>query len=66
MKLPRSDQLAHSPLLTIAEVGDRIRVSTRTIRRLIASGELIAVRIGTQLRVAEVDLEHYVHRQRDM
>ena len=38
------------PLLTVPEVADRLRVSVKTVRRRIESGELPAVRIGTGVR----------------
>jgi len=38
------------PLLTVPEVADRLRVSVKTVRRRIESGELPAVRIGTGIR----------------
>ena len=44
--------------LTVAEVAERLRVTERFIRRLIASGELEAVKIGSRvirIRSADVD-----------
>jgi excisionase family DNA binding protein len=38
-------------LLTIPEVAERLRVSTRTVFRWIATGELICIRIGRVVRV---------------
>jgi len=38
-------------LLTIPEVAARVRVSTRTVSRWIASGELVCIRIGRVVRV---------------
>ncbi len=40
---------------TIPEAADRLKVSTKTIRRLIADGELPARRIGA--RMIRVDLD---------
>lgn len=37
--------------LTVAEVAKRLRVSGMTIRRLIDSGELAAVRVGHSIRI---------------
>lgn len=52
--------------LTVAEVADRLRVTERFIRRLIASGELEAVKIGSRvvrIRSAQMDaLLSPVHR----
>jgi excisionase family DNA binding protein len=49
-------------MLTVQEVADRLRVSAQTVRRLIEDGELIAHRIGQQLRIAEEDLQAYLDR----
>jgi excisionase family DNA binding protein len=40
--------------LTVAEVGDALRCSTRTVRNLISSGELAAFHVGTGSRVLRV------------
>lgn len=48
-----------SSLLTIAEVADRLRLSERSVRRLIACGDLPARRIGStrRKRIAASDVE---------
>jgi excisionase family DNA binding protein len=58
----RDDRLE---FLTIAEVAERLRVSTRTVRRWIKAGDLIAYRVGGLVRVAESDLRAFlaVHRE---
>jgi excisionase family DNA binding protein len=43
-------------LLTVREVAERLRVHPITVRRLIASGRLAAVRIGRAVRVREADV----------
>ena len=45
------------PLLTVIEAAELLQVSTRTIRRLTASGALRAVRVGraVRLRIAEIE-----------
>ena len=43
-------------LLTLHEVADRLAVSPRTIRRLVASGELPCLRVGAQLRFDPSDV----------
>ena len=44
-------------LLTITEVAERLRVSTRTVRRLVASGQIRVIKIGrrTVVKSSEVD-----------
>jgi excisionase family DNA binding protein len=51
-------------LLTVREVADRLKLSEKSVRRRIASGELPAVRLGgrgTQLRVDEREIDEYVY-----
>jgi excisionase family DNA binding protein len=51
------------PHWTIDALAARWAVSPRTVRRLIASGRLRAIRIGGQLRVSPEALEHFEERQ---
>ena len=53
-------------LLSIQEVADAMKVSSKTVRRLIKRGDLIAYKVGErgQFRVKERDLERYVEAQR--
>jgi excisionase family DNA binding protein len=50
---------------TIAETAEMLRVAPRTVRRLIAAGELVAHRFGGCVRIAEPDLRVFlaVHRE---
>jgi excisionase family DNA binding protein len=50
------------PLLTIPEVAGYLRLSIKTVRRLIASGALPAHRVGRMLRVTEPDVRGYLRR----
>lgn len=52
--------------LTVQEVADTMKVSEKTVRRLIKRGNLAAYKLGArgQLRVKECDLESYVEAQR--
>ncbi|WP_090570496.1 helix-turn-helix domain-containing protein [Belnapia rosea] len=45
----------HAPL-TIAQCAQRLQVSERTVRRLIAAGRLPAFRIGRLVRIHSRDL----------
>jgi excisionase family DNA binding protein len=49
--------------LTTEEVLDCLNVNSRTIYRLIRSGELPAVRIGRQWRFRRTDLDAWLARQ---
>jgi len=47
-------------LFTISEVADKLRVSVRTVRRLVASGQLRVVRVGRRPLVTSRELEAYL------
>lgn len=47
-------------LLTTAEVSEKLRVSTRTVLRLIASGELKGIKAGRQWRVSPESLRAFI------
>jgi excisionase family DNA binding protein len=48
-------------LLTVRVVAARLEVSEKTVRRLIQSGQLPALRIGHSLRISEDDLRSYLN-----
>jgi excisionase family DNA binding protein len=50
---------------TIREVAERLDVATRTVRRWIKSGDLVAHRFGGAVRIAESDLKAFLARHRD-
>ena len=50
--------------LTTEEVLSYLKITPRTIYRLIRSGELPAVRIGRQWRFRRADLDQWLERQR--
>jgi excisionase family DNA binding protein len=47
-------------LLTLTEAADILHVSTRTLQRMIRSGELPAFKVGGQWRVRETQLRQWV------
>jgi len=47
-------------LLTVDEVAQRLKVSTKTVYRAVESGELRASRIGRAWRISEPDVVEYV------
>lgn len=53
-------------LLTIPAVAERLKVSVKTVRRMIQSRELEAYLIRRQWRVSEADLIIYLARQRSI
>ena len=50
---------------TIAQTAEMIGVATRTVRRWVEAGELIAHRFGRAVRIAEGDLRAFlaIHRK---
>jgi excisionase family DNA binding protein len=48
------------PLMTVAETATALRVSPKTIRRMIARGELPHVRIGRLVRTRAADILQYI------
>ena len=52
--------------LTVREVSDVMKVSEKTVRRLIKRGDLAAYKVGDrgQLRIRTRDLELYLESQR--
>jgi excisionase family DNA binding protein len=49
---------------TVAQVADLLAVSTRSVRRWIAHGELLAHKFGRQIRISEIDLRAFVEWRR--
>jgi excisionase family DNA binding protein len=50
---------------TIAEVAEIVEVATRTVRRWIRSGDLVAHRFGGAVRISEDDLRDFFDRHRN-
>ncbi len=61
--MPGSNTL-HPPLLTIADISARFQVSTKTVRRWINSGDLIAHQLGVQWRISDADFELFLRDRR--
>ena len=60
----------HSPksptkFYTIEQIAECVDVSTRTVRRWIGKGRLVAHRIGGLVRIAEVDFQAFLATHRD-
>ena len=56
--------LAFGRLLDVEGTASVLLTSPKTVRRLIASGELPAFKVGNLLRVAEPDLMAFLSRHR--
>jgi len=48
------------PLLNVYKAARRLSVSEKTIRRLIRSGELPALKVGNSLRIDPAELERWL------
>lgn len=51
-------------LLTCEEVAERLQLSERHVRRLIAAGALPVHRFGTAVRISSADLARYIASSR--
>ena len=56
---------AFPALMTIGQTAEVLQVSTKTIRRWIKNGDLIAHRFGRQLRIGESDLQAFIRMRRE-
>ncbi len=61
---PKRPRRAAPSLLTVRATADRLQVAEKTVRRLIAAGELPTHRIGGCVRVSEDDLLVFLGRAR--
>ena len=50
-------------LLTLSEAAALLHVSTRTLQRMIRSGELPALKVGGQWRVRESQLRQWIEKR---
>ena len=57
-----SSNKVQTVLLSAEAVGELLSVSVRTVRRMIASGEIPIVRIGRAVRIRRVDIEALIGR----
>ena len=57
--------IEQAPLFTLAQVAERLQVSTKTVRRWIENDDLIAHRLGRQLRISDTDLQAFIKARRE-
>ena len=62
---PPSPHDGLEPLHTIEQVAERIQVSTKTVRRWIKAGDLVAHRFGRQMRISYADLQAFIRMRRE-
>ena len=51
-------------LLTIEQAAEHLQVSSKTVRRWIDTGDLIAHRFGRQWRISAADLQTFIRMRR--
>ena len=51
-------------LLTVEEVAKELRISPKTVRQYITSGELVAIVLGKGFKISRDDLEDFKQRRR--
>jgi len=59
---PKRDTPLPSPLLTVEEAADYLRVDMKTVYRLITDNQLKAFPVGRVYRIERGDLEEFVRR----
>ena len=52
-----------APLMKVSEAAAVLRVSTKTIRRLITKGDLQVVRVGRSVRLRQEEINCYISKQ---
>jgi putative molybdopterin biosynthesis protein len=55
--------LMSETMYTVEEIAKMLRVSTETVRKLIAQGEIRAKRVGRQYRISQEALNEYLSKQ---
>lgn len=58
-------KLQVSPFYSVKTLADRLGISERTIRSMIASGRLASYRIEGSVRISSEDVEHYLEEARE-
>jgi excisionase family DNA binding protein len=64
-RAPRRRQREPMQFFTIAKVAECVDVSTRSVRRWIKSGDLVAHHFGGAVRIAEGDFRAFLAMHRD-
>lgn len=60
------NQIVLPAFMSVRELAERLSLSTKTVRRLIDSGQLPVHRIGGQIRIAETDAARFVSKRRQV
>jgi excisionase family DNA binding protein len=52
-------------MFTVAEIAEKLKVSSRLVYKLVETGELLSYRIGTAIRIKQEDLDTYLNGRRN-
>ena len=63
--MTRLSKAEGTAFLTIRDIAATLRVTERTVRRWIASGELATYRFGGSLRISRQDFEAFIRASRE-
>ena len=64
MNNAKGDKPEEPAFQTVKETACYLRLSEKQVRRLIGSGQLVAYRFGTALRIKKVDIHDYAATRR--
>lgn len=54
-----------SDVLTVAQTAQYLQVCDKTVRRLIAKGDLLASKVGNSWRIQKSDVDFYLKKNRN-
>ncbi len=58
------DRTHFDPALTVEQVAEKLKVSQATVYSLLKAGTLTSYKVGRSWRIDELDLVHYIKRQK--
>ncbi len=64
MSTPEPTTQSLPTLYSVSEVADHLKVSTKTVRRWIDTGDLRVHRLGRSIRISETDLGLFLAQRR--
>ena len=61
---PKPKPRATARMLSVEDVATHLDISLKTVRRMIANGELRVHRIGRSIRISEADFQSFISTRR--
>jgi len=55
--------MSEQAMLTVEEIARELRITAKTVRNWIGSGELVALDIGREYRISRADFEAFKQRR---